>query len=107
MDTISLNYDGFYRVGTSFILDDGASLNLGASNRKHKGILVRPLTTNNRNLVITFYGSTPSDSVILGIPGRTNPLAVLQPYIIPCQLLSVRAETLEVPEQRFEITLLN
>jgi hypothetical protein len=107
MDTISLNYDGFYRVGTSFILSDNQTLNLGASNRKHKGILVRPLTTNNRELIITFYGSTPSQEVILGIPGRTNALAVLQPYIIPCQLLRVSTPLIEVPEERFQITLLN
>lgn len=101
-------YDGFYRIGKRFEIGDGQTLNLDLPERKHKGILIRPLSTVQRNLNIEFYG-TPFGSInnIVTI-GHTTPGGIFNsPYIIPCRIKLVRTATLELTDNKFTITLLN
>lgn len=101
-------YDGFYRIGKHFEMGDGQTLNLDLPERKHKGILIRPLSTVQRNLNIAFYG-TPfggiNNIVTIGHSAATGGFNA--PYIIPCRIKSVTTATLEVSDNKFTITLLN
>lgn len=101
-------YEGFYRLGKTFQIGDGESLNLDVSGRKHKGILIRPLSTVQRSLDIQFYG-TPfnfaSNIARIALTFATGTFN--SPYILPCRVRSVSAPVLENQDNRFSITLLN
>lgn len=101
-------YDGFYRIGKHFEIGDGQALNLDLPERKHKGILIRPLSTVQRTLNIEFYG-TPfggiNNTVTIGHSAATAGFNA--PYIIPCRIKLVSTSSLETPDNKFIITLLN
>lgn len=103
-------YDGFYRIGKSFILENGDALNLDTPGNKHKGILIRPLsTTAGRTLDIEFYGTpdgaATNNMITLVFSARSG--SYQAPYILPCRVKTLITQNLEFPEQRFMISILN
>lgn len=92
--------EGFYRVGKTFDIGDTVAesvttFNLGGSQYKHKGMLIKTATTTDAVVGFQFYDPTGSSSapyVNITVPAGAGSgvTASAVPFILPARVSSIR-----------------